>query len=486
MSQPLPKYATAAKFECSTLDLAGDRPILERSDLVLACAHVLHTNGEPTHETVQAAERLATELGLRATMIAHWDELELRTADGNVSQVSFERGSPTGVNMARVASAMSAIENCAVGRLPIGAVLENVKAIAHAPPAPTWLFTLAAAAGAAAMAAIFGARHLKAVLLIMISAAVGAVLRRTLARYSANTLVQPFCAALLAGMIGALAVRYNLSSSLRLVAVCPCMILVPGPHVLNGAMDLIAARINLGAARLVYAGLIILAISVGLLLGMGLLSVSLPIGEPGRAVPLWLDVIAAGVAVAAFSIFFSTPLRMLGWPVAIGMLAHAVRWGALKAGAGAATGTLVACLLAGGILALVARSERMPFAAVGFASVVSMMPGVFLFRMASGLVQLANYSDATFGILRATVTDAMTAIEIILGMSFGVVVPKIIIDRFSGGSARGRHAMACLKGEPTISNSNILGRLPVHGEQSNHSDGHTVRSTGNDDGHWPR
>ncbi len=45
-------------------------------------------------------------------------------------------------------------------------------------------------------------------------------------------------------MIGALAVRYNLSSSLRLVAVCPCMILVPGPHVLNGAMDLIAARIS--------------------------------------------------------------------------------------------------------------------------------------------------------------------------------------------------------------------------------------------------
>jgi len=45
----------------------------------------------------------------------------------------------------------------------------------------------------------------------MVSAAAGAVLRRTLARYSANTLLQPLCAALLAGMFGALAVRYNLS-----------------------------------------------------------------------------------------------------------------------------------------------------------------------------------------------------------------------------------------------------------------------------------
>jgi len=64
-------------------------------------------------------------------MIAHWEDLELRAADGTGSQVSFERGSPTGMNMARVTSAMSAIENCAVGRPPIGAALENIKAIAH-------------------------------------------------------------------------------------------------------------------------------------------------------------------------------------------------------------------------------------------------------------------------------------------------------------------------------------------------------------------
>src|SRR5262249_58635792 len=142
-----------------------------------------------------------------------------------------------------------------------------------------------------------------------------AMLRRTLGQYSTNPLLQPFCAALLAGILGALAVRYQLSSSLRLVAVCPCMILVPGPHVLNGMMDLAAVRIPLGASRLLYAGLVMLAISAGLLLGLGLLGVSLPVGEPGRAVTLWVDMIAAGVAVAAYSIFFSRPLRMLVWPI---------------------------------------------------------------------------------------------------------------------------------------------------------------------------
>src|SRR5690242_9022670 len=178
MSQPLPKYAAAAMFDRLTVDMAADRAILERSDLVLACAHVLHTNGQSTHETVQAAERLGAQLGLRATMIAHWEELQLRAGDDTGSQVSFERGSPTGVNMDRVASAMSAMEKLATGRAAIGAARENIKAIAQVPSAPTWLFTLAAAAGAAAMSAIFGAHHLKAVVLIMVSAAAGAVLRR--------------------------------------------------------------------------------------------------------------------------------------------------------------------------------------------------------------------------------------------------------------------------------------------------------------------
>jgi uncharacterized membrane protein YjjP (DUF1212 family) len=400
----------------------------EQSDLVLTFAQVLHVNGQSTDDTLAATERVSKSLGLRATIVPTWDKLQIDATHGTTRLVSLVAGSPTGVHMERVASTMKTIDEVTARRLSPSDALRTAGAISHARPAPTWLFAFAAAAGATALSVLFGVQHIAAVVLIVLSAAAGAVLRRILAHYSANPFLQPLCAALLAGIIGALAVRYQLSSSLRLVAVCPCMILVPGPHVLNGMMDLSAARISLGASRLLYAGLIVLAISTGLLLGLGVLGVSLPVGEPGRAVPLWLDILAAGVAVAAFSIFFSMPLRMLGWPVAVGMIAHALRWWALSLGGSAATGALVACLVVGLVLTPVAHRYHMPFAAIGFASVVSMMPGVFFFRMSSGLLQLADSANATLQLLGASVADGMIAFTIILAMSFGVIVPKTVID----------------------------------------------------------
>jgi hypothetical protein len=80
----------------------------------------------------------------------------------------------------------------------------------------------------------------------------------------------------------------------------------------------------------------------------------------------------------------------------------------------------------------------MPFAAIGFASVVSIMPGAFLFRMASGLVQIADGQQPTPELISSTISNGMNVSIIILAMSFGLIIPKLMIDHLSDRSARAK------------------------------------------------
>ena len=409
----------------------------EELALISLSARLLFENGQSTEKVVSALGQLADSMGLRAAVFPRWGELTVLIDDGSGSRREILDASPVGVDMRKVAATMGIIDDIGSGDLDAAAARSTLEKIARFPPVSTARFALLAAAGAAALGVIFGASHPFSLLLIAISAGAGACLRRGLAAISHNLFVQPLCAALLAGTIGAIAVRLQLSSALRLIAVCPCMILVPGPHLLNGTIDLARARIALGASRIAYAGVIILMICTGLLMGLSFGSVSLPVSAPSHPVPLGYDVIAAGVAVAAYGTFFAMPWRMLPIPAAIGMLAHASRGAMISlAGASVQTGALVACLVVGIIIAPISDRLRLPFAAFAFVSVVSLIPGVYLFRMAGGFVDLVTLGDkAPVDVLLNTITDGTTAALIILAMALGLILPRMCIEHFYPGLA---------------------------------------------------
>jgi uncharacterized membrane protein YjjP (DUF1212 family) len=392
-----------------------------------AAAELLFVNGQTTRRTDTAIRQLGKVLGFQIDVIQRWGELSVCLSDGEGSEETVAGVAPTNVDMRKVSAAMTLIDNLTEEKVPPGTVLPALERIGRLPPASIGRFVVMAAAGATALGVIFGAAHWLSLALIACSAAAGAGMRRAIMPIIPSPLFPPFVAALVAGVIGGVVDQLHLSSAQSLIAVCPCMILVPGPHLLNGAIDLARSNISLGAARIVYASLIIFMICAGLLIGLAICGASLPASGPSIPVSLGYDVLAAGVAVAAYGTFFSMPWRMLPIPMAIGMFAHAMRWIVVSgAGLSVITGAFVACLITSVIATPVADRLRWPFAALAFASVVSLIPGVLLFRMGGGLVSLVSLGVAAPpAMVQTIIADGVTATVIVMAMGLGLIIPRL-------------------------------------------------------------
>lgn len=395
-------------------------------DLVAGAAALLHASGESTAVTISAVDRLNRGLGTTFEVIPAWTA-ETIVDRTDSTPLRIIPAAPTGISMRAVTTVMTTIDRIGRGSAGATELADALGRARQARPANIWMFLLACATGSAALAIIFGAQDATAVLLAAGSATLGGAIRRLLGRAHIGPIGQVFTAALLAGIIGGVAVNADLSSSLRLIAVCPAMILVPGPHILNAALDILALRIPLGFARLGYAAILLLSIGTGLAIGLALLGTTLPLTPAGRTVPLWLDILAAAVAAASYPVYFSMPYRLILWPVIVGAIAHGLRWWAMSVwGMNIAVGAFLACLLVGAVLAPVSRSRHVPFAGVGYAAVVSLVPGVYVFRTVDALGSLP-FGGTDVQLLGA-ISDASTAILIVIAMAVGLAVP-MMLDR---------------------------------------------------------
>ncbi len=344
-------------------------------------------------------------------------------------RVRLATATPTSINIARVVAAQEVVTAFGAGRLGAPALA----AAERMPEAGPALFALACAAGAGALVVLNGATQALVIGLVMGTAGLGALLRRGLARWlHANSFLQLLAASLLAGLVGAVALRAQVPSPLRLLALGPLLVLVPGPALLNGALDLGAQWLPLGLARVGFGLLTILLLATGVLLGLGLGG---PHAAPTAAsppLPLGVDVLLAGVAAAAYSVFFTLPWRLLPYPVLAGMLAHAVRWAGLTHGhLSNAWAAGLACLVAGALLAPLAQRRHLPFAGVGFAAVVSLVPGILLFRLGGGLLRLQQLgATAPPTLVNELLADAATALDTVIAMTLGLGLPRLAYRRW--------------------------------------------------------
>jgi uncharacterized membrane protein YjjP (DUF1212 family) len=414
-------------------DAEGD---FDDLDTLLSAAVLLSDNGQSTGMTLIAVHRLNRGLGLRSTLIPSWSSMMV-IGDGPASPTRVRAAHPVGVNMRRVSAAMRVIDRAEDGPLDRRIARHALAEAAREGSSSALAFTVACATGAAALSIVFGVNDLRAFALVAVSAALGGVLRRLLGRFGIGVLAQVFTAATVAGVGGALAAHLGLGAAVGLVAVCPAMVLVPGPHVLNGAMDLLALRMTLGLTRLGYATLVLGAIAAGLILGLRFGGQTLPLSSADVRVGLSADVLAAGVAAASYPVYFSMPYRMIGWPVAAGMVAHAAHWWSITVWhASLDAAALVSCLIVGTALAPVAYLLRIPFTAIGFAAVVALVPGMYVFRALAGLVQLAG--SASPSLLTEAASNGTLAALVVAAMAIGLTVPNHVRDAILAARERRR------------------------------------------------
>lgn len=404
-------------------------------ELIRSTAELLFTNGQSTKKLIHDLKILALKLGYECAIIPQWGGLviELDGCGGAKSnQILILNVHPFGVQMNKVKLATLVIHQFVAGSFNLEQAIQAIEEVNQSAPCSLLRFIAMSAIGAASLGVIFGVLAPKILFLVMFSAGVGALLRRVIAKISVNYYSQVFVASIFTGAFGSLIHAYQLAPASVFIFLCPCMILVPGPHMLNGIFDIARGDIGIGQSRLTYAMTIVLVICIGLVGSLALHHQMLTEYVATSEVPLPYLLIAVCAVVAAYGSYFSMTWQDLLIPIAIGVTAFLFRYYfSIYDGISIVTGVFIASLVAGIMASLLASKTQLPFAALAFSSVVSMIPGSYLFRMADYLFnfyQLGDSASAQASLM--ALNQGITAALIVIAISIGVVLPKLCIDHF--------------------------------------------------------
>jgi uncharacterized membrane protein YjjB (DUF3815 family) len=228
-----------------------------------------------------------------------------------------------------------------------------------------------------------------------LSAGLGLLARQELGRRHFSLLLLPLTAALIGAILGALAIWLGLSRTPSLVLIVPALMLVPGPGLINGSLDLIDNHLPMSRARLGLAAGIVLASTLGIILGVELIPPGpLPTDQGNNVDHLNLvsDVVLTGIVTFGFAVFYNTAWRQVGLAAVSGMVGHGLRFLALEAGCRQEAATFRGAR-SGRRLGQDRPVCKTPVAVIAFTGAVTMMPGLHVFRALDGALHLARLTN---------------------------------------------------------------------------------------------
>jgi uncharacterized membrane protein YjjP (DUF1212 family) len=373
-------------------------------------------------------DQIARHLGVSVQTFVGYREVTLVLADGRGLHA---RAPELRINLAVNVGVQRVIDDLCQDRIALDEATRSLEAVEGlAPRHGRWLvvvlFGLAASAIAWLLRADWGAIAVSGV-----SSAVGLIARQELAGRSVVLFAHPFTAGLIGALLSGLAIRLGLTETPGLCLIVPALMLVPGPHLINGVHDMLDNHMQTGVCRLGLATSILIATALGVALGAWVtLGPSTVSTMPSEAMPLTLllDMALAGVAACGFGAFYNAPWRVLWVSILCGMVGHGLRFLSLD-WFSVEISTLFGCLAIGLIASVAAERLRLPFAAVAFAGAVPMMPGVFMYQSIAGAMRLSALGMEADPVL-AAVTLALfsKSVFVVSAMTIGLLVGARLTD----------------------------------------------------------
>jgi uncharacterized membrane protein YjjP (DUF1212 family) len=284
---------------------------------------------------------------------------------------------------------------------------------------------LVLAVAGASLAALLGADG-GAVAVAGLATGLGLVARQEFGRWHVSLLALPLAAALLGAVLGGLAIRLGWTRTPSLVLLVPALMLVPGPHLINGILDLIDNHLPMSVARLGLAAGILLGSALGIVLGVEL-TLPGPLPPDQRAngdhLNLVSDVVLAGIVTCGFAVFYNTGWRQVGLAAVGGMAGHGLRFLALEADCRPEAAAFLGGLAVGVVSGWLARSGKTPLAVIAFAGAVTMMPGLDMYRALGGALQLARQTtEASPAAMAGALGNASRAFLVVSGLALGLIL----------------------------------------------------------------
>jgi uncharacterized membrane protein YjjP (DUF1212 family) len=367
-------------------------------------------------------ERIARHLGVNVQPVAGYREVTLATADGRGFQA---RAPELRINVAVSVGAQRVIEALCMDRIGLDEATRRLEEVERlAPRHGRWvvalLFALAASAIAWLLRADWGAIAVSGV-----SSVVGLLARQELARRSLILVAQPFAAGLIGATLGGLTISQGWTATPGFCLIVPALMLVPGPHLINGVHDMLENHMQTGLCRLGLAMGILIATALGVTLGgwltVGTATLSTAPSDAMR-LTLPLDMALAGLAACGFGAFYNAPWRVLWVSILCGVIGHGIRYLCLDY-AGVELATLYACFAIGLIANFAADRLQLPFSAVAFAGAVPMMPGVFIYQSLAGAMRLsASGAAADPALAAASLALSWKSVFVVGAIATGLLV----------------------------------------------------------------